>query len=527
MRKTTFFAGAAVTALIASGFYSGLALAQDGAAQDAGFRKIDIDAGHSVGTLKPLRGVNGVPISDHAKFFGASGPNNAGSETINVIAGYRDAHVNLIRTHDTDGAGDIDAVFPPPSGPEANSPMAPHVPAALAARDIFPNMDADPNDPKSYNFGPTNQILDAIKDVGAQPLFRIGRSVGADSTPPKDFEKYASIVRHIVLHYNHGWANGYHMGIKYWEVWNEPDLYHIFWGGTPAQFYDLYEKIARAVKAADPTAKVGGPPLALPLDATPYREDFFAFVRKHKVPLDFVAWHWYSFDTGDPYDYNRIAANLQPIYAKYGFGNLPKVVDEWNGAFVRSPADEPGAAAYISAALTYMQDAPIDQETIYRADGYFGSDGKEPNQQGAALIAAGQFANTPLRLSAQGGDTKGFAVLAGKAKGNSLYQVLVTNYEVPKELMGPRPGGDEALHFGPMRIGALPRRTLTYDNNKGFDLTVSNLPRAKSYLVEYCQINADQLCKTMQSDTQTGNSVHLHAALPAPGIELIKIRPQP
>src|ERR1700744_1687324 len=140
MRKSSFFAGAAATALVASGLYCGVALAQESAAQDAGFRKIDIDAGHSVGMLKPLRGVNGVPISDHAKFFGANGPNNAGSKTINVIAGYRDAHVNLIRTHDSDGAGDIDAVFLPPSGPEANSQMAPHVPAALAARDIFPNM---------------------------------------------------------------------------------------------------------------------------------------------------------------------------------------------------------------------------------------------------------------------------------------------------------------------------------------------------------------------------------------------------
>ena len=37
-------------------------------------------------------------------------------------------------------------------------------------------------------------------------------------------------------------------GIRYWEVWNEPDLGKLFWGGTPEQYFELYAKIARAVK---------------------------------------------------------------------------------------------------------------------------------------------------------------------------------------------------------------------------------------------------------------------------------------
>ena len=42
--------------------------------------------------------------------------------------------------------------------------------------------------------------------------------------PPKDFQKWAEICEHIIMHYNEGWANGFHYGIKYFEVWFEPDV---------------------------------------------------------------------------------------------------------------------------------------------------------------------------------------------------------------------------------------------------------------------------------------------------------------
>ena len=43
------------------------------------------------------------------------------------------------------------------------------------------------------------------------------------------------------MHYNQGWANGFHDNIRYWEFWNEADL-SIFWTETPEQFYRLYER---------------------------------------------------------------------------------------------------------------------------------------------------------------------------------------------------------------------------------------------------------------------------------------------
>ena len=123
---------------------------------------------------------------------------------------------------------------------------------ADGSRSIFPHWQADPKDGASYNWGPTDRILAAIVGCGAEVFFRVGRSWSADPSPPADFDKYADIVKHVAMHYNGGWAHGFHYKIRYWEFWNEPDLSKAwgpgaqpFWSGTPEQFYRLYEKVAR------------------------------------------------------------------------------------------------------------------------------------------------------------------------------------------------------------------------------------------------------------------------------------------
>ena len=91
----------------------------------------------------------------------------------------------------------------------------------------------------------------------AEVYYRIGRSFGADYTALPDLDKFASVVKHIAMHYNQGWANGFHDNIRYWEFWNEADL-PIFLDGEPrSSSIALYEKTARALKSVDPSMKVG------------------------------------------------------------------------------------------------------------------------------------------------------------------------------------------------------------------------------------------------------------------------------
>ena len=122
---------------------------------------------------------------------------------------------------------------------------------------IFPDWNADPEKPESYHFGAVRQVRPFDPECARRSLLphrpQLWRGL---YRPLPDFDKFASVVKHIAMHYNQGWANGFHDNIRYWEFWNEPDL-PFFWTETPERFYQLYEKTARALKSVDPAMKVG------------------------------------------------------------------------------------------------------------------------------------------------------------------------------------------------------------------------------------------------------------------------------
>jgi hypothetical protein len=129
------------------------------------------------GQLGAFNGVTGVPA---AKF---AGPQDA-SKT-DVSEGYKRARIDLILTYDVFGPRDIDVKF----GASKNLPMS--IPPDRSTLDIFPDMSADADDPRSYNFAPTDRLLQSIQSAGAATIFRIGRSIGSDPQPPVDLDKYA------------------------------------------------------------------------------------------------------------------------------------------------------------------------------------------------------------------------------------------------------------------------------------------------------------------------------------------------
>ncbi|UCE07336.1 MAG: cellulase family glycosylhydrolase, partial [bacterium] len=65
--------------------------------------------------------------------------------------------------------------------------------------------------------------------------------------PPVEAEQFGEFMQAIVSRYKK-W-------IKTWELWNEPDIW-IYWQGTPEEFANMIKIGAKAVKEADPDAKV-------------------------------------------------------------------------------------------------------------------------------------------------------------------------------------------------------------------------------------------------------------------------------
>jgi xylan 1,4-beta-xylosidase len=459
------------------------------------------------GTLRPFNGVTGAPGAE----FGEPREN---VPNIDISEGYKKARIDLIRTHDAFGPSDIDAHF----GATKDLPVS--IPADRDRLDVFPDMSADAGDAKSYNFEPTDRLITSIKGVGAETIFRIGRSIGADPKPPADLDKYANIARHIVLHYNQGWDHGFHYGLRYWEVWNEPD-FRVFWTGTPQQYYELYEKVARAVKSADPSALVGGPTISKPLDATPYREGFLDFVRARKLPLDFFAWHFYTMDSNDPKALVDIGRQIRGILDARGFKSTKNVLDEWNVDLFDRDSSKAARAAFAATSIIYMLDSPIDLQVYYRADPSFRTPDLNPDAIGHALTAFGMMKDTPVLLRTTGGDDDGFAVLAGRSKSGGTLQVLISNYQIPAKYLGPRQNGD-ILHIpNIMDVALPPRRTIAYHNNGGYDLSVE-LPDGEYRVTRY-RISDDNAFVQVDQSLASGPKLRLQSRLPAPGVEFIKI----
>ena len=217
---------------------------------------------------------------------------------------------------------------------------------------IFPLMHLDAKDPKNYVFGPTDYLLKRTREeAGLDVFFRMGTSiehsgnkVHFNTTIPEDFDKMAEIFAATVRHYNRGWANGHEWGIKYWEIWNEPEGINNMWcppegiyglsddaiaakrDEMRAKFVKFFVVVLRRLKAEfGDTVKVGGP--ALCGYNTVWLNDILSACRDAGVAPDFISWHGYA---RDPMQYSREADLGRKLCDSYGFPKCELILNEWH-----------------------------------------------------------------------------------------------------------------------------------------------------------------------------------------------------
>ena len=310
---------------------------------------VKIDFTKSVGKIKPMHATNNGPVY---KF--------ASDQRITNIDAFRDAGIPYARNHDASfcasygGNYSVDVAF------------------------IFPNFDADPNDPASYDFACTDEYIRVTEFTGVRTFYRLGHRIEHEikkhgTLPPKDFKKWAVICEHIIRHYTEGWADGFKYNMEYWEIWNEADLdpddspNKRTWGGTRKQFFELYDITAKHLKACFPHLKIGGPALAHSID---WAEDFLSQL---DAPLDFFSWHIYS---NDPKKVSAKAKVFRDMLDRYGFNNVESILNEWNyvkgwhgDEWVYSLKTEKGlkGSAFIAGTMCECQRGTVDLLMYYDA----------------------------------------------------------------------------------------------------------------------------------------------------------------
>ena len=244
---------------------------------------------------------------------------------------------------------------------------------------VFPNFDADPTDPKNYDFTCTDQYLEGFALSGTEVFYRLGHRIENEikkygTRMPRDFKKWAEICEHIIRHYNEGWADGYRMNITYWEIWAEPDLSNNLapdkcptWSGTKQEFFEFYHTVATHLKSLFPSIKVGGPSLAFDLG---WAEEFFA---QMKAPLDFFSWHGYASLTEDM---TEKAKKVRELLDRYGLHETENILNEWsylrgwdceNMVYSHRHRGKIKGASFSLAAMCACQDAPVDMLMYYDA----------------------------------------------------------------------------------------------------------------------------------------------------------------
>ena len=331
---------------------------------------------------------------------------------------------------------------------------------------IFRDFDADVNDPDSYDFTFTDVLIAGMYEYGVEPIFRLGVTIENQAIikpyrifPPKDFQKWAQICEHIVRHYNEGWADGYHYGITYWEIWNEPDndigVYNQMWRGTPEQYYELYDITAKHLKACfGDSVKVGGyactsfggfryVPERYGLDIPPrqktdryesamwkldFFENFWAYIREHNSPIDFFSWHCYS----DVKTAMLFAKVLEIVKHKYGYDGLETHLNEWNNAHDKKWNGTSYASSGAAAMMCAMQNGPTDVLNYYdsrlHASNYCGLFNPMTNQPVSTYYALAAFGELYALGQQAQCDTADADLYAVAATDGAKKAVLISNY---------------------------------------------------------------------------------------------------
>lgn len=152
-----------------------------------------------------------------------------------------------------------------------------------------------------YNFQYIDRLYDFLLSIKVKPFVEFGfmpndLAAGtktifwwkANVSKPKSYEKWDTLITKLVQHWKERYGEA-ELRTWYFEVWNEPDL-RGFFDGTQADYFELYNHTAKAVKSVSPAYRVGGPATS----AVKWIGDFLTYSEANKLPVDFVTTHDYG-----------------------------------------------------------------------------------------------------------------------------------------------------------------------------------------------------------------------------------------
>lgn len=156
-----------------------------------------------------------------------------------------------------------------------------------------------------YDFSRIDYLYDQLLAMGIKPFIELGFTPDAMKTSDQTIfywkgntshpqpEKWSGLIeaftRHLVDRYGADEVRTW-----YFEFWNEPNLDGFWERADQAAYFDYYARTVRAIRAVDPTLRVGGPSTA----GAAWVPEFLAYADANDLPVDFITTHTYGVEGG-------------------------------------------------------------------------------------------------------------------------------------------------------------------------------------------------------------------------------------
>lgn len=345
---------------------------------------------------------------------------------VDLTSAYQQRGVNLVRNHDYYGPLDMAT--------------------------MYPDRSKDPLQSSSYNFTgvldtrysrSSDSVFAAILNGGFEPYFRIGDSYNNVSPPnTAQLPNWSQAAVQVLRHYRDGQWGGFSSSFRFVEIGNEPDN-QIFWPAplTSNDFNQLYDQTARAVRAAFPSLKIGGPGWApsgcLAPEGQAKVRSLLDYIKTANSPLDFMSFHVYGTDAAT---YQTCAQFYRTELDSRGLTGVELHITEWNtpngsaGSATGQLRYNAQGAAYMTAAWIKLQGAGVTQSTFYRGTdpapnspefyGMFYGDGRAKKVADAFSLWR-DFTAYPRVLQSSGGPAS--ATLMAAENDSGARAILIAN----------------------------------------------------------------------------------------------------
>ncbi|MBN2544955.1 MAG: hypothetical protein JXB50_04095 [Spirochaetes bacterium] len=214
-----------------------------------------------------------------------------------------------------------------------------------------------PYNSNEYNFSMLDKYVemaiehsvDIVINIGLSPKWaakrpgdKSGYGENLTASEPKNINDWKKYVRTI--------AQRYKGKIKYWEIWNEPDM-SMFFTGSPKKMVELVKEASKVLKEVDPDNKIISPSVTGYLILIPWLNSFL--MAGGKDYIDIIGTHFYVwFKSHTP---EKVVTTINTIKS-YQKNNKIEDKPIWNTecGYRQENVDEELGAGYI-ARLSVLQ----------------------------------------------------------------------------------------------------------------------------------------------------------------------------